>query len=70
MKLVDMRDLKFRPITGPGSTPGAGKISYVSYCAVAHLIFFLKNTIGLDFWIFHFFGLALTFFVFFKVMLR
>ena len=24
MELVDMRDLKFRPAKGPGSTPGTG----------------------------------------------
>lgn len=31
MELVDMRDLKSRPLLGPGSSPGAGNLPITAY---------------------------------------
>jgi len=41
MKLVDMRDLKFRPLQGPGSTPGTGKNFFILFFFI--ITFFIFN---------------------------
>lgn len=40
MKLVDMRDLKFRLEKGPGSTPGTSKLFNVFNFKINNFIFF------------------------------
>jgi hypothetical protein len=66
MKLADMRDLKSRPLLGPGSIPGVGKsIEFLKAIATlkAYFLLFLIP----DYRIFFFYTLQSALFLFYYV---